>query len=494
MSRFLERAASGIMAARFRASESTTILIMRDFYLYNTLSRNLEKLTPRHPPEVGYYSCGPTVYHHAHIGNMRTYVFTDTVRRALLHAGYRVRHVMNITDVGHMTTDEDEGEDKMLVASSREKKTPWEIADHYTALFLTDLDALNIQRPEILCKATEHIPEMVKLTSRLVEREMAYVTPSAVYFDTVAFPDYGKLARLDLDAQEAGARIEPHPDKRNPSDFALWKLAQPHHIMQWDSPWGRGYPGWHIECSAMAMHYLGETFDLHSGGIDHIPVHHENEIAQSEGATGKPFATIWLHANFLNIGDTKISKSLGNFLILSDLAARGIPPLAFRLFCFTGKYRQPLNFTDDSLRAAQKTLQGIHDFVRHAPDLALEGEESFVAPLRERFDEAVCNDLNLPVALAVTLELIHLAHRHAAPRILSALFQFDEVLGLDLKRVREEGEEVPTPVRALVTEREGARRNKEWSRADALREEIAGEGYAVEDTAQGVRVKKRIPE
>jgi len=464
---------------------------MRDVFLHNTLTRQVDKLSPLRPPRVGFYSCGPTVYHHAHIGNLRTYVFTDTVRRVLEYAGYTVDHVMNITDVGHMTTDEDEGEDKMAAAARREQRSPWEIAAHYTQLFLDDLRELNVLTPSVLCKATDHIAEMIALTERLLARGVAYRTPSAVYFDTAAFPGYGKLARLSLEGQEAGKRVEPNPDKKTPSDFALWKLNQPNHVMAWDSPWGRGYPGWHIECSAMSMRYLGETFDLHSGGIDHIPVHHENEIAQSEGATGVPLAVVWLHANFLNIGDTKISKSLGNVLLLADLRARGVSPMSFRYLCFTAKYRQPLVFTDTAIQAAQKVLNGLYDFVRYAPEEALTGEEPWVAPIREQFAEAVCNDLNLPQALAAVQELVREANRTGQPRVLGALFDFDRVLGLRFAEVRREVVDLPADVRAMAAEREAARKGRDFAAADRLRTEIGARGYLVEDTVEGVRVKRK---
>jgi cysteinyl-tRNA synthetase len=462
---------------------------MRDVFLHNTLTREVEKLSPLRPGRVGYYACGPTVYHHAHIGNLRTYVFTDTVRRVLEYAGYEVDHVMNITDVGHMTTDGDEGEDKMATAVAREHRSPREIADHYTLLFLEDLRRLEIKTPQVLCKATDHTAEMIALTERLLARGVAYVTPSGVYFDTAAFPAYGKLARLNLEGQEAGARIEPHPDKKSPCDFALWKLGQPNHVMQWDSPWGSGYPGWHIECSAMSMRYLGETFDVHSGGIDHIPVHHENEIAQSEGATGVPLARVWLHANFLNVGETKISKSLGNFLLLTDLEKRGVSPLSFRWLCFSAKYRAPLGFTDEAIKSAQRSLNGLYDFIRYAPEEALTGEEPWVAPLREQFAEAVCNDLNFPQAIAVVQELVREANRTGQTRVLGALFDFDRVLGLRLAEARHQVVDLPADVRALVAQREAARKGKDWAASDRLRGEIGARGYIVEDTSEGVRVK-----
>ncbi len=464
---------------------------MPQLRLYNTLTRQTEPFAPAAPDGVvRYYACGPTVYYDAHLGNLRTYVFTDVLRRTLQLLGHPVRFVMNITDVGHMTTDQDEGEDKMALAAARERQSPDEIATHYTGLFLQDLDRLNILGADTLCKATDHIPDMLSLIQKLELRGLAYVRPSGVYFDTAAFPGYGKLARLKLDAQEAGARIEPHPDKKNPHDFALWKLAQPNHLMQWDSPWGRGYPGWHIECSAMAMKYLGETFDLHSGGVDHIPIHHENEIAQSEGATGKPFARFWLHAAFLQLDAAKMSKSSGSFLTLTQAMGKGFHPLAYRLFCFSAKYRMPLTFSEQALRAAQKTLQALWNDVRFLPEAALAGEEPFCAGYRQRFLEALADDLNLPKAVAELHGLVSEAHRTKSYRVYTTLLEMDRVLGLDLGKVREQGKDLPESVRELVRTREEARRAKDFARSDALRDEIAKAGYLLEDTPEGMRWRK----
>lgn len=464
---------------------------MPQLRLHNTLTRSVDPFAPANPDGVvRYYACGPTVYHDAHIGNLRTYVFMDILRRVLLFFGHRVRLVMNITDVGHMTTDADEGEDKMAVAARREHRSPQEIAEHYTKAFLQDLDRLHIHRPGELCKATENIPDMIALIERLLAKGLAYRRPSGVYFDTAAFPNYGKLARLKLDAQEAGARIEIHPDKKNPYDFALWKLAQPTHIMQWDSPWGRGYPGWHIECSAMAMKHLGETIDIHSGGIDHIPVHHENEIAQSEGATGKPFARFWMHAGFLEMGAAaKMSKSSGEFLTLSTLVERGFHPLAYRFFCFTAKYRMPLAFSEAALRASQKTLQSLWNDVRFLPQEALTGEEPFCHDYEARFSEAIADDLNLPKAVAELHGLVAEAHRRKAYRIYTTLLKFDRVLGLGLETARTLNQDLPERVRDLMREREDARCAKDFPRSDILREEIKKAGYVLEDTPEGVRWK-----
>ncbi len=463
--------------------------------IFNTDSRKVETFQPQQPGKVTYYSCGPTVYGYAHLGNLRTYVFTDVLRRVLEYDGYDVNHVMNITDVGHMTTDEDEGEDKMETAARERGMTPWEVAEYYTQAFMTDMDDLNLMRPSLMPKATEHIECMLDLVRKLEDNGYAYLTDSAVYFDTARFRRYGNMAGLNLSGQEAGARVEVNPDKRNPSDFALWKVNQPNHIMQWDSPWGRGYPGWHLECSAMSMKYLGETLDLHSGGIDHIPVHHTNEIAQSEGATGQTFVRYWVHANFLTLpadGDEekRMGKSLGNVSTLSGLKDQRIHPLAYRVFCYGARYRQPLTFDLKAIRGAGKALQSLYGFVRYAPAAAEEGEEPWAAPLKERFLEAVHDDLNMPVAWATVLELVREANRRGEPRILTTLFDMDRILGLQLAEVRAEELDLPADVKDRVSRRESARENKDWATADALRDELKTEGWILEDTPQGIRVRK----
>jgi len=467
---------------------------MQQLQLHNTLTRKTEPFEPQVAGKVGYYSCGPTVYGYAHLGNLRTYVFTDVLRRALLADGLEVTHVMNITDVGHMTTDEDEGEDKMVAASREQGKTPWELAEFYTEAFLRDMNALNLLAPDIMPKATDHIELMIELVKRLEANEYAYVTQSAVYFDTARFRTYGNMAGLNLQGQEAGARVDVNPDKRNASDFALWKLNQPNHIMLWDSPWGRGYPGWHLECSAMSMHYLGETVDLHSGGIDHIPVHHTNEIAQSEGATGQPFVRTWVHANFLTIpsdgDDKRMGKSQGNASTLPGLEKMGIHPLAYRVFCYSARYRQPLTYDMKAIRGAQKLLQSLYGFVRYAPAEAEETVAEWAPPYKQRFMDAVHDDLNMPVAWATLLEMVKEANRRGEPQVLQTLFEMDEVLGLRLREVRNEKLDVPEDIRDKVAVREAARENKDWGTADAMRDELKEAGWILEDTPQGVRVKK----
>ena len=300
---------------------------------YNTLTRTKEEFRPLNGNTVTMYSCGPTVYNYAHIGNLRTYIFMDLIRRTLKYEGYKLKGVMNITDVGHLMADSDDGEDKMAVASREQNKTPWEIAEQYTKVFFEDLAKLNISKPEIIAKATEHIPEMIDYVKSLEEGGVSYETSDGIYFDISKFPRYGCLSRANIEEQLAGARVEVNDEKRHPADFALWKKADPLHIMQWDSPWGKGYPGWHIECSAMSRKYLGECFDIHSGGVDHIPIHHENEIAQNEVLTGKQSVRFWMHGEFMLVNNGKMSKSLGNTYTIADLEKKGYDPLDFRFFC-----------------------------------------------------------------------------------------------------------------------------------------------------------------
>src|ERR1700752_4411537 len=365
----LERRTGG---ARPRACAPEAIDV-KPFYIFNTLGRRAEEFQPLNPPMVTFYSCGPTVYLPQHLGNMRAYVFVDTLRRVLELNGYQVRHVMNITDVGHMTSDADAGEDKIEKTARAEGKTPREVADFYIAQFERDCAKLNIRlpAPPLLCRATDHVADMIALIERIVERGYGYVTPSGVYFDVEKWRGQsriGRLSRQSLDEQQAGQRLEHSPDKKSPHDFALWVLNQPHHLMQWKSPWGRGYPGWHIECSAMSMRYLGETIDIHTGGLDHIPVHHENEIAQSEGATGHPFVRYFVHNAFLvGMEGAKISKSAGKFPVLDNLSNAGINPLAFRLLCFGAKYRSELAFSMEAVSAAERNLEYLLEFVMNLP-------------------------------------------------------------------------------------------------------------------------------
>jgi cysteinyl-tRNA synthetase len=485
-------------------------------HIYNTLARDKVEFEPMTPGEATLYTCGPTVYNFQHIGNFRTFIFEDVLKRVLQYNGYNVKHVMNITDVGHLTSDADEGEDKMIKAMRREGKTPWDVAAFYTDVFKRDMDRLNIIRPDPITPATEHIPEMIALVECLVEKGHAYVINDGVYFDVATFPSYGQLSRQSLDDQEAGARVEVNREKHNAADFALWKRADPTHAMQWDSPWGRGYPGWHIECSAMSMKYLGETFDIHCGGVDHIPIHHENEIAQSEACTGVPFVRYWLHGEFLLINSGKMSKSagaagetverdmgegieplttLGGFLTLQDLVDEGYDPLVYRYFCFTAKYRAQLNYTDEAIRAAANALRSLYDFVERAAAMPSAGDRTpeWAAPFQQRFLASINDDLNMPGALAAMHDLITEANRREQPSAaLRTLYDWDRVFGLKLQeRAQSKLEDTLSPeLQALVDEREAARKSRDFARADELRKRLHDEGIEVEDTPQGSRWKR----
>ena len=460
--------------------------------LYNTLSRSKEEFIPIKPGKAGMYSCGPTVYNYAHIGNMRTYVFMDVLRRTLEAYGYKVKSVMNITDVGHLTSDADEGEDKMARAAQEQKKTPWEIAQYYTDVFFKDLQALNIKRPNLTPKATEHIKEMLDFVQALAARGYGYETDDGIYFDISKFPDYGKLSGNDLEAQLAGARVEVNQQKRHPADFALWKKAPKEHIMQWESPWGMGYPGWHIECSAMSRKYLGDTFDLHTGGVDHIPVHHENEIAQSEALLGHPAVHYWMHGEFMMVDGGKMSKSLGNTYTISDLISRGYAPLAFRYLCLNAHYRSKLNFTWEAMSGAQvsyiRLLEGAyrHKNAPRSPQAALLAQDAW-----EQFLEAAGDDLNIPKALGVAWTLIRSNIKSAD--IYDALLKMDGILGLNLAQYEPEhqqDEPLPAEIAQLAEERQKARANKDWALSDNLREELRAKGYEAVDSKEGQRIKK----
>ncbi len=470
-----------------------------EIHIYNTLTRRKETFRPVEPGKVRMYNCGPTVYDQAHIGNLRTYIGADVARRAFEYLGYEVRQVMNITDVGHLTSDADEGEDRMAVGVRRTGRDPWEIAERCANLFFQDTAALNILRPHVTPKATDHIPDMIDLVQRLEEKGYTYRIGDGIYFDVSRFPDYGRLTGQSLDEMRAGARVAVNPEKRHPADFALWRKAAPEHIMQWDSPWGRGFPGWHIECSAMSMAYLGQTLDIHTGGEDHIATHHPNEIAQSEAATGKPFVNYWLHMRFLrwNADDRRMSKSSGEFLVVSDLAARGYDPLAFRYHCLTASYRVPLTFSWEAMEGAAESLGRLRDSVRRLHDATCDTPAAEPpAALAKRFRAAVADDLDMPGALAATWEAIRAANRaEDTPQkraLLDLVLDFDRVLGLRLADAAEgRGESVtrplPAEVAALIAQREAARAARDWAAADALREAIRKHGYEVQDTPSGTR-------
>ena len=467
---------------------------MTPLVLHNTLTRRKEVFTPAVGNLVRMYGCGPTVYNYAHIGNLRTYIFEDLLHRAIQMHGWQIDHVMNITDVGHMTSDSDAGEDKMATAAEREKKSPWEIAKFYETAFFDDSARLNIIRPTVAPRATDHIPEMIALIERLQALDYTYETGEGVYFDTAKDADYGKLAGLNLGGQLAGAREEVNIDagKRHPADFILWFTNKPAHIMKWPSPWGEGYPGWHIECSAMSMKYLGQTLDIHCGGIDHVPVHHTNEIAQSECATGQPFARFWIHGAFLTEQGGKMSKSKGDFLTMQRLLDEGFDPLAYRYLCLTAHYRSELAFnvkTWDSLHAATRALGKIYELkARIGEDDGLSDQEYRTA--KQTIFDAISDDLNLPRAVAA----LHEAKSYRLWR------EFDAVLGLDIESrsrdtvptVAEAEGDLPAEILSLKSQRDDARRSKDFARSDALRAEIETHGYTVGDSPSGTVVKKNL--
>ena len=458
--------------------------------VYNTLDREKEEFTPIQGNLVRMYSCGPTVYSYAHIGNMRTYIFMDLLRRSLRFCGFKVKGVMNITDVGHLLSDGDEGEDKMQKAARKEGKTPWEIAAFYTEAFFKDIDALNVGRPEIIAKATDHIPEMIEFVKGLLEKGYAYEISDGIYFDIGKFPGYGKLSGQTVDEKEAGARIEENSEKRHPADFALWKKADKNHIMQWESPWGMGFPGWHIECSAMSKKYLGEVFDLHTGGIDAVPVHHENEIAQNEALAGKKTVNYWMHGEFMMVDGGKMSKSLGNVYTVSDLEKKGYLPLDFRYFCLNAHYRKKLNFTFEGMDAAHTSYERLRNALYAHKMSQTATDPAVIEELMKKFKGAVEDDMNIPFALGVLWDAVKLPK---SKDVYKLALEFDKVLGLSLDKVTAPAPEkidVPADIAALAEARLAAKKEKNWAEADRLRAEIAAKGYAIKDTKDGYVIEK----
>ena len=458
-----------------------------DIYFYNTLTKKKEKFEPIKEGEVKIYSCGPTVYKDATIGNLRTYIFMDSLRRTLKYNGYKLKHAMNITDVGHLVSDGDEGEDKMIKSSRETGKDPLEIATYYTKLFLDDCKKLNIDMPEIICKATAHIEDMEKFVAKLIENGYAYETSTAIYFDVSKLDNYGILSGINLKEQKAGARIEIDEEKKNPYDFALWIKAPKNHLMKWESPWGLCYPGWHIECSAMSNKYLGDVFDIHTGGVDLIPTHHENEIAQSKGVTGKIPARYWMHGEFLLIDGGKMSKSLNNAYLLSDIINKGYEPLSYKLLNFSSHYRNKLNFTWEALDSSSKALQKLREGYRKH----LEGndviEEDKINEYKEQFLEAINDDLNMPLAMAIVWEVIK--RNEKSKQYAQVLLDFDRVLGLEIDK-ENEVQELPDEVKNLIEERKKAREYKDYEKSDELRNKIEKMGYKVKDSKDGMQVQK----
>jgi cysteinyl-tRNA synthetase len=460
--------------------------------LYNTLARRKEEFKPVKPGEIGLYTCGPTVYDYAHIGNLRTYIFEDILKRVLLYNGFRVKHVMNITDVGHLTGDRDMGEDKIEKGAAREGKTAWGIAEYYTQAFKEDIARLNILQPDIWVKATDTISDQIALVKALEEKGYTYHTADGIYFDTSKFKNYTKLSHQNIEALQEGARVEKNPEKRNPTDFALWKFSPPgtHRQMEWDSPWGIGFPGWHIECSAMSMKFLGDQLDIHCGGIDHIDVHHTNEIAQSEAATGKRFFNFWMHGAFLIIsGGKKMAKSEENFLTLENaFIKQGLNPLVYRFAAFQTHYRKPMEYSDESVEAARNGLLHLQNQVRQVAKAKAESGNTAHAEFKDKFLQAVNDDLNMPRAMAVVQEM--LKSTIGDSQKYASILDFDRVLGLNLDQLDKE-QALPEAVQKLADARKKAREAKDFAASDRLRDEIEALGYMVQDTKEGMKVIKK---
>ena len=458
-------------------------------FFYNTLTKTKEEFEPLETGTVRIYTCGPTVYKDATIGNMKSYIFMDTLRRTLKYNGYELKHAMNITDVGHLVSDGDEGEDKMIKAAKEEKKSPLEIAAFYTEKFLQDFDRLNIDRPEIICKATDHIKDMEEFVQKLLDNGYAYETSTAIYFDVSKLDNYGLLSGIDLRNQKAGARVEIDEEKRNPYDFALWIKAPENHIMKWESPWGLCYPGWHIECSTMSNKYLGEVFDIHTGGIDLVPTHHENEIAQSKGCTGKIPARFWMHCEFLLIDGGKMSKSLGNTYLVQDIIDRGYEVLAYKMMCFTSHYRNKLNFTWEALEASQNALNRLRDGYKKHNEGSSKIDENIIEEYKTKFNEAINDDLNMPVAMSVIWEVVK--NPNKSKQLADLLLDFDKVLGIDIQKEEAIKEQkLPEEIEELIKKRKEARENKDWALSDEIRDKLKEKGYAVKDTKDGMTVEK----
>ena len=461
-----------------------------DIYFYNTLTKKKEKFEPIDEKEVRIYSCGPTVYKDATIGNMRTNIFQDVLRRVLKYNGYKIKHAMNITDVGHLVSDADEGEDKMIKSAKEMHKSPLEIAKYYTELFFEDLKKLNIETPEIICKATDHIPDMIKYVEKLLKNGYAYETDTAIYFDISKLDKYGILSGVNLDEQKAGARVDVDSQKKNPYDFALWIKAPENHLMKWESPWGLSYPGWHIECSAMGQKYLGEVFDIHTGGIDLIPTHHENEIAQSKGACGKIPARFWIHGEYLLIDGGKMSKSLNNVYLVKDIEQRGYDPLVYRLFTYSSSYRNKINFTWDVMDANAKALEKLREGYQKHLQGKEDVEDEVVTNFEGEFHKAINDDLNMPLAMSVVWDVIKYPKKSI--KLAELLKKFDGVMALSIdKEIKKKDYEIPEEIIKIAKEREKARKNKDWAKSDELRDLISKKGFLIKDSQNGYKIEKK---
>ena len=462
-------------------------------YLHNTATRHKDEFTPQNPQNVTMYCCGPTVYNFAHIGNLRTYIFEDLLARTI-RLRHPLTHVMNVTDVGHLVSDADDGEDKMELGAAREGKSAWDIAKFYEEKFWADYDALHCTRPTVVSRATKHIKEMIALVKTLEDKGYTYRTSDGLYYDTSKFDRYDSLVgHARISGLQGGARVEMSDEKRNPTDFALWKFSpkDKKRQMEWDSPWGVGFPGWHIECSAMAMKYLGHTLDIHCGGIDHVTIHHTNEIAQSEAATGKKYVNYWVHGEFLILRSGKMSKSGGTFVTVDVLKEKGYDPLAYRYLCLSAHYRTQLEFSYESMDSAAKSLKNLRALAVQAKQSAAAQETEKSKAWKEKFTAAMEDDLNAPKALALVWEAVRSAELSAAEKVDFLTFA-DGILALDLfKEEAAPKADIPAQVQALLDARAAARKAKEWKKSDELRDEIARAGYLVKDTPQGQQVEKK---
>lgn len=472
--------------------------------LFNTLTRKKEVFEPIHKNWVGFYTCGPTVYNYAHIGNLRTYIIQDVLQRTLEYNNYKVKRVMNITDVGHLTTDQETGEDKIEKRAKKEKKTVWEIIKFYTKAFLKDIKNLNIKKPSIIVPATKTIKDQIKTIKKLINKGFAYETPKAVYFNVLKFKNYNRLSRQPLIKKLIGARKEVVVDKnkRHPADFVLWfKLVDrfKNHIMKWQSPWGKGFPGWHIECSTISTKYLGQPFDIHSGGVDLISPHHENEIAQSEAANNKPFVNYWIHVEHVLVNGQKMSKSLGNFYTLKDLEKMGFDLLAFRYLILTSHYRSKLNFSLESLKAAQNAYNSLKNELIllkkeikkiNKVDKTHKTLEKEILKFKKKFLNAINNDLNTPKTISLLWEIIKSSNLNPKSKY-QLILDFDKILGLDLDKIKLVKFKIPTKIKILVKQRAELRKQKKWKDADKIRKKIETLGFIVEDTKTGTILKKK---
>lgn len=464
---------------------------MLELKVYNTLTRKKEIFEPIKQGQVGMYSCGPTVYKPAHIGNLRAYVFMDELRRIFEYCGYKVKSVMNITDVGHLVSDADDGDDKMSKSARESGKDPLAIASEITSRFMADIDSLNIKRPTVCPKATDNIPEMIAVVQALLDKGYAYQTEDGIYFSVEKFAGYGKLSGVKLEDQKHGARVEVNSFKRHPIDFALWKKAAPNHLQQWDSPWGKGFPGWHIECTAMSRKYLGDTFDIHTGGVDHIPIHHENEIAQAESWLGHKAVNYWMHNEFMLIDGGKMSKSLNNVYTVADVVERGYTPMELRYLYLNVQYRQKLNFTWDIMEQAKSAYGKLCALLLAHKNSSAQTDKAVLDDYKQKFEDAITDDLNVPLALGVLWTMLKLPR---SKDVYNLALTFDKVFALDFDKIKEQATpqiEIPNDVKAMAELRLQARKEKNWAESDRLREVIAYMGYNVKDTKDGYELSPK---